>query len=238
MKQSVFSILYFSTGILFIIIESFDRLDLFFPGLLIKAMIIPLLMVYYHSQARGKYSSFHRLMMLAFLFSWLGDVLLQFSNEGHDLILPAESFFMLGLGGFLITQLLYSVAFSLPKGKNTVFSSRIYQLILVLAYGLLLMWLLYNKLGDFKLPVILYTIVIHLMLITALNRFGKVNGVSYIVVVIGAILFLASDSMIAINRFLEKFDFADVLIMSTYIIAQYLIAIGSLRQDFARKELN
>lgn len=232
MKQSFFAILFFLAGIIFIVLEKLERLDLFYPSLVVKALIIPILMVYYHSVARSKYTLFHRLMMTGFFFSWLGDILLQFANEDRGLYFDPETFFMFGLAGFLITQVCYTIAFNIPRGKNTILTSRIYQLLLVLGYGFLLMWLLYNKLGDFRIPVIIYAIVIHLMLISALNRYGKVNGVSYIVVVIGALLFVASDSMIAINRFIERFDFARILIMSTYIIAQYLIAIGSLRQDF------
>lgn len=208
--------------------EGFDH---FYPALIAKGLIMPILIVYYHLEIKGKYTSFHRIMMLGFFFAWMGDLLLQFSNNGKSLFFSADSFFIFGIAAFLLTQVFYSIAFSLPKGKNTIFSTRIYQMVLVLAYGFLLMWLLYNKLGDMKLPVIIYAVVIHVMLITALNRYGKVNGVSYIVVVIGALLFVASDSMIAINKFLERFDFARILIMSTYAIAQYLIAIGSLKQD-------
>lgn len=197
---------------------------------------MPVLMVYYHHQVKNKYTNFHRIMMIGFFFSWIGDVLLQFSNEDKELFFSPDTFFLLGLGGFLLTQVFYTIAFNIPKGKNKIFGPRIYQLILVLGYGFLLMWLLYNKLGDYKIPVIIYAIVIHVMLLSALNRFGKVNGVSYMLIAIGAILFVASDSMIAISRFLEKFDFARVLIMSTYILAQYFIAIGSLRQDSANIE--
>ena len=236
MKQSVFTILYFTVGIVFIVLEAIKGTSMFYVSLGAKALIIPLLMVYYHSQIKVRYTSFHRIMMFAFFFSWIGDVMLQFANEGFELYFSPDSFFIFGLGGFLITQLLYTLAFSLPKGKNLIFNKRIYQTILVLAYGFLLMWLLYNKLGDFKIPVIIYAIIIHAMLLSALNRYGKVNGVSYIVVVVGALLFLASDSMIAINKFLEKFDFARVLIMSTYITAQYLIAIGSLKQDLIKTD--
>jgi uncharacterized membrane protein YhhN len=196
-------------------------------------------MLYYHSVVKDKYNIFHRLMMIGFFFSWLGDVLLQLSNGKKEFGLASEDFFMLGLVAFLLTQVFYTIAFSTAKGKNTIFKTRIYQLILVIGYGALLLWLLYNKLvtpvANYRIPVIVYTVVILAMLASALNRYGKVNGVSYMLVSIGALLFVASDSMIAINRFLEKFDFARILIMSTYITAQYLIAIGSLKQDFPEK---
>jgi len=239
MKRPSFTIYYFGIGILFIVLEKYFQY--FLPELVVKALIIPSLMVYYHRVARKKYSLFHRLMMTGFLFSFFGDVLLQLSNGKIDLPVDPNLLFLTGLGSFLITQVLYMVAFNLPKGKNSIFTSRIYQMILVIAYGLLLMWLLYNKLVtdevNYRLPVILYTIVILTMLVSALNRYGKVNGVSYMLVAIGAILFVASDSMIAINRFLEKFDFARIFIMSTYITAQYLIALGSLKQDFSEDML-
>jgi uncharacterized membrane protein YhhN len=238
MKQSSFTIYYFSIGILFIILEKFTHS--FYPEIIVKAMIIPVLMTYYHSVIKGKYNIFHRLMMAGFFFSWLGDILLQFSNGEKDFGFAAENFFTLGLVAFLLTQVFYSIAFSTAKGKNTLLASRIYMLVLIIGYGALLLWLLYNKLvtpdGNYRAPVILYTVVILTMLASALNRYGKVNGVSYMLVSIGAILFVASDSMIAINRFLEKFDFARILIMSTYITAQYLIALGCLKQDLPEEE--
>ncbi len=231
MKQPIFTVLFFIVGIVFIILEAMEGPGFFYPGLAVKALIIPILMVYYHTEVRNNYSVFHRLMMIGFFFSWLGDILLQLSNCNQELFFKEETFFLLGLSGFLFTQIFYAIAFNIPKGKNKIFTTRIYQLLILVAYGLLLMWLLYNKLGDYKISVIIYAIVIHVMLASALNRFGKVNGVSYMLVAIGAIMFFASGSMIAINRFLEKFDFAQVLIMSTYILAQYFIALGSLRQD-------
>lgn len=234
MKQSTFTLNFFILGILFIILAQFDS---FFPALIVKAMIIPALMLYYHSRVKKSYSTFHRLVMTGLFFSWLGDVLLQFSNKRVELYFSAETYFLFGLAAFLLTQVFYSLAFIQPKGLNTVFNKRIYQLLLVLAYGGLLIWFLYNKIDqEYKLPVILYAIVIHVMLITALNRYGKVNGVSFMLVGIGAMLFVLSDSMIAVNRFYHSFDFARIFIMVSYVIAQYLIVIGCLRQDLSEEK--
>lgn len=234
MKQSSFTILYFSIGVLFIVLEKFTAS--FYPEIIVKALIIPVIMVYYHSITRGKYNIFHRLMMLGFFFSWLGDIFLQCSAGEKEFTLATEDFFMVGLASFLLTQVFYTLAFNIPRGKNPILTGRIYQLLLITGYGALFLWLLYNKLvtpdANYRLSVIVYTVIILTMLASALNRYGKVNGVSYMLVSIGAFLFVASDSMIAINRFIEKFDFARILIMATYITAQYLIAIGCLKQDF------
>jgi uncharacterized membrane protein YhhN len=199
-------------------------------------MIIPALMIYYHSKAKNAYTIFHRLIMVGLLFSWFGDILLHFSNEHVEVYFNAENYFLMGLSAFLLTQFFYAVAFSLRKGKNTIFNRRIYQLVLLVLYGAGMIWFLYNKLitdaGNYRVPVIVYTLVILVMLGAALNRYGKVNGVSYMLVALGAFLFVLSDSMLAINRFYENFDFARIFIMGSYVMAQYFIAIGCLRRDF------
>lgn len=234
MKQSSFTLYYFVIGIIFIILERFFQLH--YLETAVKALIIPSLIVYYHSVVRGRYNLFHRLMIAGLFFSWLGDIFLQLSSGDIRTPIPPENYFMAGMGSFLFTQFFYILAFNLKRGKNPVFRKRIYQLVLVIAYGGLILWLLYNNLEfygvNYRLPVIIFTFFILLMLVSAMNRYSKVNGISYILVVTGALLFVASASMIVINKFLEKFDFARVLIMITYIAGQYLIATGCIKQDF------
>ena len=80
------------------------------------------------------------------------------------------------------------------------------------------------------IPVSIYTIVILTMVTGAINRLQKVNSVSYWLVLTGAILFLISDSALAINKFGHPFAKSSVVIMSTYLLAQYLIITGYIRQ--------
>jgi uncharacterized membrane protein YhhN len=94
-----------------------------------------------------------------------------------------------------------------------------------------LIYLLYNNLDGMRLPVIIYTIVILTMLEAAINRYGKVNRLSFILVLTGAILFVISDSLIALNKFGFPFMFSGVAVMTTYIAAQYLIVAGILKQS-------
>jgi uncharacterized membrane protein YhhN len=227
-KQQSFIFYYYSLGILFIFLE---HLHTYIPALIVKAILIPSLILFYHSHIKGNYNLLHRLVMIGLGFSWIGDISLQLANGQPEIMLSANNMFILGLAAFLVTQVFYIAAFSLPRGKHKVLTSRSYQTILVMAYGFVLIWYLYHSLGDMKIPVILYAAIILLMLLSALNRYGKVNGVSYMLVVIGALFFVISDSMIAINRFHMKFDFAKTLIMVTYITAQYLIVMGCIRQD-------
>jgi uncharacterized membrane protein YhhN len=48
-------------------------------------------------------------------------------------------------------------------------------------------------------------------------------------VMFGAVLFMASDSLLATNRFITLLDWSPVVIIVTYAIAQFLIAAGALQ---------
>jgi uncharacterized membrane protein YhhN len=67
------------------------------------------------------------------------------------------------------------------------------------------------------------------MVMVALFRFGKTTAGSFAMVFGGAILFMISDSLIAINKFLEPLPQSGFWIMTTYIGAQFLIVRGLLR---------
>lgn len=228
MNQYRFALWYFAVSITFIILEN---THFALAALIAKALIIPSLMLFYHFSVKGNYGIFHKIIMLGLLFSWFGDVSLQLGEANLHFNLNPDLLFVVGLATFLITQLIYFIGFSLPKGKNLIFSTRIYQTILVVFYGGIMMYYLYRSLGDMKVPVIAYMVIILLMLLSALNRYGKVNGLSYILVTLGAILFVISDSLIAITRFHMEINFAGVLIMITYVTAQYLIVLGCIRQN-------
>jgi len=86
------------------------------------------------------------------------------------------------------------------------------------------------NLEEMIFPVMAYVAIIIGMNIAALNRYNKVNARSFWLIMIGAILFLISDSIIAINKFDHTINHARVYIMITYLIAQYLIVQGTLKR--------
>jgi uncharacterized membrane protein YhhN len=86
---------------------------------------------------------------------------------------------------------------------------------------------LLNKIPKgFIMPIIAYATAIMLMGITAAER--QSNKKSYRFVLIGAILFIISDSLIAINKFAFSIPLSGLWVMATYIAAQYLILEGVL----------
>jgi len=152
-------------------------------------------------------------------FSWAGDIALEFNGM-----------FIPGLLFFLVAHLMYLWVFTSTPGKNSILSSRVYLLITVLIFGIGLIVFLYNDLGKMRIPVILYAVVILLMLSGAINRIEKVNRKSYRFVLAGAILFVISDSFIAINKFSMPFECSSIVIMTTYVFAQFLIIQGYVEE--------
>jgi uncharacterized membrane protein YhhN len=226
MKTAITGSIYFLAGVLFII--SFYN-DTFLSPLFLKASLMPIILLILILNLNISENRFHVMMAAAIIFSCAGDILLQLNRPGVDLFIP-------GLGSFLLAQLMYLVVFFMMPGKNNFLLHKWYLLIPVAAYGMLLILFLYNSLGEMKLPVIIYASVILLMLSAAINRFFKTDRSSYFLVLSGAVLFVLSDSLIAVDKFNTHFESSTVVIMSAYIIAQFLIAAGYIRQyrkDFA-----
>jgi uncharacterized membrane protein YhhN len=164
-RTKILSIVYFLTGVVFIILSGHSS---FMPGLVTKALIIPILIVILFLNLRSHLSLLTLMMISGLLFSWFGDVILEYSNLN-------ERFFIPGLLSFLIAHIMYLLVFFITPGKNSVFHTRFYLLIPVLLSGAGLIYYLYKDLGDMRIPVIFYAVVILTMLSSALNRIEKVN---------------------------------------------------------------
>jgi uncharacterized membrane protein YhhN len=216
MKTKAVSFLYFLTGILYIILRD-NPSPWLNTGL--KALIMPLLIAILIINFQNSLLSM--LMLAALVFSWAGDIILDFS-------------FVKGLICFLLAQVTYLFVFSLTPGSNILFKNKLYLIIPVALYGAGLIMFIYNDLQEMRLAVMVYALVILSMLASAINRLRKVNRLSYWLVLLGAVLFVISDSMIAINKFTLNFWGAEALIMATYVIAQYLIVTGYIRQSADR----
>ena len=67
------------------------------------------------------------------------------------------------------------------------------------------------------------------MLSFAIDLWRIKDGVVSFYIISGALLFITSDSLLAINKFYSSFQYAGILIMLTYGIAQLLITLGAAR---------
>jgi uncharacterized membrane protein YhhN len=139
----------------------------------------------------------------------------------------APNFFIGGLAAFLMAHIMYILVFL--KKKNWCKKALFFTVVLLI-YGLGIFYLLKDRLGDLLVPVIVYMLVILTMVITAFLRHDSVSKLSYNLVFLGAVFFITSDSLLALNKFQEPFQYAGILITLTYAIAQFFIVLGLKRQ--------
>jgi uncharacterized membrane protein YhhN len=102
-------------------------------------------------------------------------------------------------------------------------------IILVLVYYSGLIYLLFNDLHEMKIPVLVYGVVISTMFLLALHMLFIKNKEAGKLMMIGSLLFVVSDSVLAVNKFYQAFEYAGIIIMLTYGLAQLLITVGAAK---------
>lgn len=186
-----------------------------------KPLIIIFLVVYILIQTSNTKSALKKWILAALFFSWAGDVLLMFQQN-------ESLFFLLGLSAFLIAHIFYIVFFHQVRIKEKLKSNWLFLLIVVVYYAGLVSFLS-PYLGDMKLPVRIYGLVISFMFMLAMHMLFIRNKNAGLLMMAGALLFVISDSVLAINKFYQSFELAGVVIMLTYGIAQFFITEGGIR---------
>ncbi len=158
-----------------------------------------------------------KLVVSALIFSLFGD---------SFLALPNPSYFVPGLGSFLVAQLIYAYAFSLGAKFSPL------RALPFLGFGIIFFYFLAPELGALTIPVAVYVTAICLMGWRSASRIGtlKVFQLGFI----GALIFILSDSIIAYSMFLNKNmdrHLASLLIMITYYVAQFLIYAATKEEE-------
>jgi len=188
---------------------------------LTKPALVIFLAGYFFSSLWDNQSLLKWWVAAALGFSWLGDVFLLFESQ-------SSLFFIMGLSSFLLAHVCYSWFFNkVHKGEYATWSPWFTGFVVI--YYAALMRLLSSGLGTMKVPVYFYGIVICIMFWLALhlNKIYQRNAGLYLL--LGASLFVLSDSILAINKFYQPITGAGLLIMSTYGLAQWLITEGAIQ---------
>ena len=203
--------------------DSFLRKQGFFLPILIYILSFNINLLF-HSETSSKPGTFKNIILLGVLiFLLAGDAWLMFveSNPG------IPYFFLLGLGSFLIAYLFYTIAFLYYRQSQKGYLLRrpgIFLPILIYILGFNL-YLWQDIAVELRIPVLLYSIAIGGMLLAAINLFGKLSDQVFIGLLIGAILFIFSDTIIGLNKF-KPGSISSVnprfLIMFSYAIAQLI----------------
>lgn len=150
---------------------------------------------------------YQKMIITGLIFSTVGDCFLIDSRR-----------FVQGLISFLLAHICFIIAFfSTPNLPSLIF---------YLAYFAVFLSILWRHLGSLKIPVIVYSLALALMSWFALCRYFELIDHKSLFAFLGSVTFVASDSLLAFNKFKSPFPFADILILSTYFSAQWLIALS------------
>ncbi len=180
---------------------------------------MPLLMYYVYETSRGKVTLRILLLSLAILLSWLGDVALMYQGE--------NIYFLLGLSSFLLAHVVYIIVLAKSSFQKLQFDTL--KVLPFAIYTVGLLKLVLPETGALMIPVLIYGVVISVMAGSARLRESNTSQESYRLALYGAILFMISDSLLAINMFYSPLPIAGALIMSTYTVAQLLLIQGILK---------
>ena len=80
-----------------------------------------------------------------------------------------------------------------------------------------------------RIPVTIYALVINTMVASVVNLKGRLSSPVFISMATGALLFMLSDSLIAINKFGHPFEGERLAVMVTYIVGQWLLTRSVIR---------
>lgn len=184
-----------------------------------KPLLLPCL--FYETKISSNFTT-KKWLLSALFFSWVGDVILLFADKG-------ELYFIFGLISFLIAHILFILLFIKQKKENPNSNLIWLGFVLVAAYLYGMLKLLFPSLGDLKIPVTIYAFTISTMLIMAIKGYFHWRKPNNLIILLGAIFFVSSDSILAINKFHSALPNSGFWIMTTYLLAQYLITTGILK---------
>lgn len=154
------------------------------------------------------------LVLCALALSLLGDICLMFSGN---------AWFMAGLSSFLLAHLAFIPALLHGVASPTL---PLWSIGIVLWGVGFFAWLL-PKTGPLKIAVVIYGAVLMVMVLSAIARWQAFPNAASVWGLIGALLFVVSDSSLSVRQFNGRYRGAQALILSTYWSAIGCIAYAS-----------
>lgn len=161
---------------------------------------------------------YRALVAAGLVFSLAGDVFL---------MLPRDRF-VAGLASFLVAHLFYVAAFA-PRPPTFAAPG---ALLVLASCGVGLLRALWDDLGKLRGPVVVYAAALLAMAWQAAERWMGLQTVPALLAAIGAGLFVVSDSVLAWERFAARHRYGQVVVLSAYFAAQWLIALSVAARPF------
>jgi uncharacterized membrane protein YhhN len=158
--------------------------------------------------------SYARLIIAGLVFSLFGDFFLMLRQQR----------FIAGLVSFLIAHFIYSYGFY----QRLDIPLQWHYLLYFCVPALLYFAFLYSGLGKLKVPVLVYVSAIVLMTFLSLQVYLTEGTAFALAAFVGALIFMLSDATLALNKFKQPFKAAQLMILTTYYVAQWAIAYSAM----------
>ncbi|UJG41314.1 MAG: lysoplasmalogenase [Candidatus Heimdallarchaeum aukensis] len=221
-SSKIFLVLFTLTSILHIIEEL--KIDLkkkqnSILSSITKLLLIPFLLVFYIISAITVYP----LIVTALVSGFLGDLFLLLQR-----LYRKERFFYLGLGSFALGHVFYIFNFIILTSFHNF---RWYSIFLTFPFilgGIIItkILLVHIKKKEEKISVVFYILMMVILGISSSILFASSYRTSELLIYLGAIFFAISDGTNGYCRFVKPIKYKGTIIMSTYIVAQFLIIYG------------
>ena len=140
-----------------------------------------------------------------------------------DILLLNPEWFVFGLAAFFIAHIFYIFAFISYRG---LFLKPL-SFIVLLIIGTSVYAMLFDGLGELKIPVALYVVCLVVMCWQAIGLYDRYQNRRFRFVMVGSFLFLISDAILALNKFKFPFDTAEIFVLITYWMAIGAFAIST-----------
>jgi uncharacterized membrane protein YhhN len=187
-----------------------------------KALFLPTLMIYLYVQPNVTNKSGKNIVMLGLFGSFLGDV-----------FLISKSLFIPGMIAFMMTHvcniLFFSKIYSPKQPRSKLLNISI---LLLLSFCVFMYFQLSGGMGNLIYPVLVYMVLISSAALMSIHISSNksTNIIANNFWIPGMLFFLASDSILAFNKFdwskNDPIENIGLVIMITYGLAQFLLVKG------------
>lgn len=203
MARKVLILLFFGLGFYYVFF--FETIDSSLKMVFKLLPMILLIALAFLTKVQVK-SPYYWLISIGLIFCAVGDYTLQW--------------FIIGLSFFLVGHIFYIFAFRSTNQQNTP----LYVKIVLALYGAVMMLWIAGSLLQKGDTVLAIAVTAYIFVILTMGWTSFRTGSKF--AVIGAILFIMSDSVLAINRFMFDVPASHILIMFTYYSAQFFLMLS------------
>ena len=211
--------IYFLPSIIFIFFLLLREIFTYKKNKLLKYLLTPLVSAVVIITAllslRFNYgNTYNYIIITGLVFSLIGDTIL---------MIEEVNLFIQGLIFFLFAQISYAFAFAFNyhfEVWNIFVAAGLFAVVIVFFK------IIKNKAAGKAYPVLIYMLVISAMVYFAVSRLNDGASVKGLLVSIGALLFLISDVLVAVNEFVKELPNGTIIVWLIYAPSQFLIGLS------------